>query len=160
MQKILVTAGIATITSVAAVSGVSGLVSAQAKTDGSQADKMTATSQVSDAIKEEHASSTDSVSVDQQRQASLNQAVSQGKLTQTQADQIMAHMQALAPQHVKNANFQTMSESQRDAYMRQIVDSYNQWANSSGIPEQYLPNVQFNDAHVGNKDVVSIEEKF
>lgn len=170
MKKLLMTAGVATMASLTAVAGVSGLVSAQSTKAGSPAMAQTAAIDSDGAadntakevaaqagtpekeVTEHTQNGEDEAQVKQSRQASLNLAVSEGKLTQAQADDLMAHMEALMPQRVK-AGFEGKTLAEREAITRAAADTYNQWAVTSGIPQQYLPVVQFDNG-------LSIQEMF
>ena len=75
----------------------------------------------------------------QQQKDYLAQQVAAGKLTQEQADKIIAKMQELEAQHLANMqNMQNLTQEQRRAAMEQERASLQQWAADNNIPAQYL----------------------
>jgi len=65
----------------------------------------------------------------------INQAVTDGKLTQDQADKILAKKAELEAQKLslqKNKN-------ENRAVMKEQMDSLKQWATDNNIPQEYLP---------------------
>ncbi len=66
----------------------------------------------------------------------LTQAVSDGTLTQEQADKIIAKQKELQE---SRDSFQDMSDEEREATMTAHMDELKQWAADNGIPEEFLP---------------------
>lgn len=74
----------------------------------------------------------------QQKQAftdRINQAVTNGKLTQEQADKILAKKAELETQ---TESLQKMTQEERQTAMKEQMDSLKQWATDNNIPQQYL----------------------
>lgn len=65
----------------------------------------------------------------------LNQAVADKKLTQTQADAIIAKANEMTSFH---ASLQNMSEEERRTAMKEHMDSLKQWAQDNNIPQEYV----------------------
>lgn len=71
---------------------------------------------------------------------SLTKAVADGRLTQDQADKLIAKQKELESQREANkADFQNKTESERQAEMQKHKDELNQWAKDNNIPQEYLP---------------------
>lgn len=69
----------------------------------------------------------------------LAQAVTDGKLTQEQADKITSKAQELQTQRETNKNdFQNKTETERRAFMKEHLDSLKQWATDNNIPIEYM----------------------
>lgn len=66
----------------------------------------------------------------------INAAVTAGKLTQAQADLIIAKQTELK---ANEATFESMPPAQRQAAMKTQIDSLKVWATANNIPEAYLP---------------------
>lgn len=65
--------------------------------------------------------------------------VTNGKLTQDQANKLIAKMQELMAQHQANmVNMQNKTQAERKAIMEQEKQSLKQWATDNNIPTQYL----------------------
>ncbi len=80
----------------------------------------------------------------------LAQAVTNGKLTQAQADQITAKQAELEAQRDQDmANFQNMTETERHTAMKQKMSDLKQWAEANSISQEYLP---FSGSHGGPHD--------
>lgn len=70
----------------------------------------------------------------------LSQAVTDGKLTQDQADKITAKRAELQAQRESDkTKFESMSDSERQAAMKAKMDELKQWATDNNIPAGYLP---------------------
>ncbi len=70
----------------------------------------------------------------------LSQAVTDGKLTQDQADKITAKRAELDAQRESDkAKFDSMTDSERQAAMKTKMDELKQWATDNNIPAGYLP---------------------
>jgi uncharacterized membrane protein YhiD involved in acid resistance len=79
----------------------------------------------------------------------LAQAVTDGKLTQEQADKINAKAQELQTQRETNKNdFQNKTETERRAFMKEQMDSLKQWATDNNVPMEYM-NPDFGRGHHG-----------
>lgn len=66
----------------------------------------------------------------------INAAVTAGKLTQAQADLIIAKQAELK---ANEATFESMTPADRQAAMKTQMDSLKTWATTHNIPEAYLP---------------------
>lgn len=65
--------------------------------------------------------------------------VTNGKLTQDQANKLIAKMQELMAKHQANmANLQNKTQAERKAIMQEEMQSLKQWAADNNIPAQYL----------------------
>ncbi|HEX3099736.1 MAG TPA: hypothetical protein VHQ41_02065 [Patescibacteria group bacterium] len=83
----------------------------------------------------------------QEEAARLSQAVTDGKLTQDQADKITAKRAELESQREANkTTFQSQTPAERQAAMKAQMDSLKQWATDNNIPAGYLP---FGGGHGG-----------
>lgn len=70
----------------------------------------------------------------------LNQAVTDGKLTQDQANKITAKKQELESQREANkASFDSQTDAQRKAAMEQQMADLKQWATDNNIPQEFMP---------------------
>ncbi len=77
----------------------------------------------------------------------LTQAVTDGKLTQEQADKITAKAQELKTQREASKDaFQNKTETERRAFMKEQMDSLKQWATDNNIPMEYM-NPGFGHGH-------------
>ena len=65
----------------------------------------------------------------------LKQAVADKKLTQTQADAIIAKANEMTSFH---ASLPNMSEQERRTAMKEHMESLKQWAENNNIPKEYL----------------------
>lgn len=73
----------------------------------------------------------------------INQAVTDGKLTQDQADKIIAKK---AEFEAQRTNLEGKTEEDRQAAMiirKKQMDSLKQWATDNGIPQEYIPFLGF-----------------
>lgn len=76
---------------------------------------------------------------EQQYKDFLSQAVKDGKLTQTQADQIIAKKQEIEAQRQINiAALQGKTPSERHAAMQTQMQALQQWTKDNNIPAEYL----------------------
>lgn len=73
----------------------------------------------------------------------INQAVTDGKLTQAQVDLILAKKaELLAQQEAQKASAETMTQEERQTAretMKTQMDSLKQWATDNNIPQEYIP---------------------
>jgi hypothetical protein len=65
----------------------------------------------------------------------LNQAVAEKKLTQEQADKILAKTNEI---HSFRATLDSKTPAERQAAMKKQMDSLKQWAKDNNIPQEYL----------------------
>lgn len=66
----------------------------------------------------------------------INQAVTEGKLTQEQADKILAKKAELETQRT---NLEGKTQEECRTAMKEQMDSLKQWATDNNIPQGYLP---------------------
>lgn len=71
--------------------------------------------------------------------AGLQQAVTEGKLTQDQMDKLLAKQQELESKREANkSTFQNLTETERRQKMQDEQTALQQWATQNNIPMQYL----------------------
>jgi len=70
----------------------------------------------------------------------INQAVTDGKLTQTQANAILAKMTELQTQKEELEN---KTPEERRTIMKERMDTLKQWMTDNNIPQQYCPFMGF-----------------
>lgn len=83
------------------------------------------------------------VQMDAQRQQEFEtrvaQGVKDGKITQDQADQIVAKAKELqAARQSEQANSANQTEADRDAARKAQMDSLKQWATQNNIPKEFM----------------------
>lgn len=80
--------------------------------------------------------------------AGLTQAVTAGKLTQAQADLIVAKRAELKAAHEANED-QALTKAQRETAMKAEREALKAWATANNIPEQYLLGGEGRGGHGG-----------
>lgn len=76
----------------------------------------------------------------QMLQNRLSQAVSEGKLTQEQADKLVTKMEDLHDSREANRDdFRSLTQEERQAQIDQQKQELEQWAQDNGIPTEFLP---------------------
>lgn len=75
----------------------------------------------------------------QEFEARVAQGVKDGKITQVQADQIVAKAKELqASRQSEQANSANQTEAERDAARKAQMDSLKEWATQNNIPKEFM----------------------
>lgn len=80
------------------------------------------------------------VKMQQQFTDRINQAVTDGKLNQEQADKILVKKAELEAQ---KANLQNQGKDESRTVLKEQMDSLKQWAADNNIPQEYIPFTGF-----------------